>query len=634
MLSMNNKAAHTILFLMTLVLSVSGQFSDITDRTGITHVCQSGELLGAGGAFVDINGDNYIDMVLAGGAQEDQVYINQQDNTFAEETWRLQYDQSDKGVTSGVSIGDVNNDGCKDIFLTTISSSSSNILLVNNCDGTFSDLSTISGIDDANRSVHSIFIDVNGDGFLDIYVINYIREDRFVSDSTGMATGFDHRCDANMLYINDGAGKFVDMTAAYDASGNGCALAVAAYKLGGSGGDSLSIMIANDFGAWLQPNETLLIEDNGGVTDVAESYGLDAQMFGMGIAFTDVNDDGRLDVFVSNLGENRFFVSGEMGNYSDQIKQYGLGQSNDIRNHTSWGCDFEDFNGDGYDDLMVARGHIPSAEFLNANIQDTSILYIFDPMTQAFVRSIESQFHVEGRNRGLFTGDIDNDGDLDLCIATVSINAADEINSSSLYRIYENTFDQGHSFLNLDLINRLNRVEDFVQIFVHTDRGVFNKNKSIDGSFCSYSDDRVLIGLGDAQVIDSVTIIWDDNTNSTYSTVELNSFIRITQGITDIQDQMDLSVSTNDIVFKNDLRVYPNIIGNGSRTINILSDSGFEPTTQVIIYDMNGRLYIPQYDISPNFIQLNTHHSLPTGIYILSVRDQAQSRNVKIVVSR
>ena len=619
---------------MTLVLSVSGQFSDITDRTGITHVCQSGELLGAGGAFVDINGDNYIDMVLAGGAQEDQVYINQQDNTFAEETWRLQYDQSDKGVTSGVSIGDVNNDGCKDIFLTTISSSSSNILLVNNCDGTFSDLSTISGIDDANRSVHSIFIDVNGDGFLDIYVINYIREDRFVSDSTGMATGFDHRCDANMLYINDGAGKFVDMTAAYDASGNGCALAVAAYKLGGSGGDSLSIMIANDFGAWLQPNETLLIEDNGGVTDVAESYGLDAQMFGMGIAFTDVNVDGRLDVFVSNLGENRFFVSGEMGNYSDQIKQYGLGQSNDIRNHTSWGCDFEDFNGDGYDDLMVARGHIPSAEFLNANIQDTSILYIFDPMTQAFVRSIESQFHVEGRNRGLFTGDIDNDGDLDLCIATVSINAADEINSSSLYRIYENTFDQGHSFLNLDLINRLNRVEDFVQIFVHTDRGVFNKNKSIDGSFCSYSDDRVLIGLGDAQVIDSVTIIWDDNTNSTYSTVELNSFIRITQGITDIQDQMDLSVSTNDIVFKNDLRVYPNIIGNGSRTINILSDSGFEPTTQVIIYDMNGRLYIPQYDISPNFIQLNTHHSLPTGIYILSVRDQAQSRNVKIVVSR
>ncbi len=619
---------------MTLVLSVSGQFSDITDRTGITHVCQSGELLGAGGAFVDINGDNYIDMVLAGGAQEDQVYINQQDNTFAEETWRLQYDQSDKGVTSGVSIGDVNNDGCKDIFLTTISSSSSNILLVNNCDGTFSDLSTISGIDDANRSVHSIFIDVNGDGFLDIYVINYIREDRFVSDSTGMATGFDHRCDANMLYINDGAGKFVDMTAAYDASGNGCALAVAAYKLGGSGGDSLSIMIANDFGAWLQPNETLLIEDNGGVTDVAESYGLDAQMFGMGIAFTDVNDDGRLDVFVSNLGENRFFVSGEMGNYSDQIKQYGLGQSNDIRNHTSWGCDFEDFNGDGYDDLMVARGHIPSAEFLNANIQDTSILYIFDPMTQAFVRSIESQFHVEGRNRGLFTGDIDNDGDLDLCIATVSINAADEINSSSLYRIYENTFDQGHSFLNLDLINRLNRVEDFVQIFVHTDRGVFNKNKSIDGSFCSYSDDRVLIGLGDAQVIDSVTIIWDDNTNSTYSTVELNSFIRITQGITDIQDQMDLSVSTNDIVFKNDLRVYPNIIGNGSRTINILSDSGFEPTTQVIIYDMNGRLYIPQYDIRPDFIQLNTHHSLPTGIYILSVRDQAQSRNVKIVVSR
>ena len=628
---MNNRAAHTVLFLMTLVLSVSGQFSDITDRTGITHVCQSGELLGAGGAFVDINGDDYIDLVLAGGAQEDKVYINQQDNTFAEETWRLQYDQSDKGVTSGVSIGDINNDGCKDIFLTTTSESSSNILLVNNCDGTFSDLSTISGINDANKSVHSIFIDVNGDGFLDIYVINYIREDRFVSDSTGAATGFDHRCDANLLYINDGTGRFSDMTEAYGASGNGCALAVAAHKLGQSG-DSLAIMIANDFGAWLQPNETLLIEEGGGVTDVAESYGLDAQMFGMGIAFTDVNDDGRLDVFVSNLGENRFFVSEETGNYTDQIKQYGLGQSDDIPNHTSWGCDFEDFNGDGYDDLIVARGHIPSAEFLNANMQDTSILYTFDPMTQAFVRSVESQFYVGGRNRGLFTGDIDNDGDLDVCIASVSINAADEISPSSLFRIYENNFERAHSFLNIDLINQLNRVEDFVQVFVHTDRGVFHKNKTIDGSFCSYSDDRVFIGLGDAQVIDSVTIIWDDNSSSMYSTVELNSFIRITQGISDIQDQMDLSVSTSDLTLQNDLIIYPNIIDSGSRTINVLSESDFDQNTQVILYDMNGRSYIPQYDLSSELIQLTTQF-LPAGVYVLSVRDQFQSRNVKVVVS-
>ena len=502
---------------------------------------------------------------------------------------------------------------------------------MNNCDGTFSDLSTISGINDANKSVHSIFIDVNGDGFLDIYVINYIREDRFVSDSTGAATGFDHRCDANLLYINDGTGRFSDMTEAYGASGNGCALAVAAHKLGQSG-DSLAIMIANDFGAWLQPNETLLIEEGGGVTDVAESYGLDAQMFGMGIAFTDVNDDGRLDVFVSNLGENRFFVSEETGNYTDQIKQYGLGQSDDIPNHTSWGCDFEDFNGDGYDDLIVARGHIPSAEFLNANMQDTSILYTFDPMTQAFVRSVESQFYVGGRNRGLFTGDIDNDGDLDVCIASVSINAADEISPSSLFRIYENNFERAHSFLNIDLINQLNRVEDFVQVFVHTDRGVFHKNKTIDGSFCSYSDDRVFIGLGDAQVIDSVTIIWDDNSSSMYSTVELNSFIRITQGISDIQDQMDLSVSTSDLTLQNDLIIYPNIIDSGSRTINVLSESDFDQNTQVILYDMNGRSYIPQYDLSSELIQLTTQF-LPAGVYVLSVRDQFQSRNVKVVVS-
>ena len=625
------EAFSTVTFFLTLVFSALGQFTDITDRTGVMHVCQSGELLGAGGAFVDINGDDYIDMVLAGGAQADKIYINQKDNTFVEETWRFQYDQTDKGVTSGVSIGDVNNDGCKDIFLTTITSSHSNVLLVSNCDGTFLDLSSTSGINDANNSVHSAFVDVNGDGFLDIYVINYIREDRFESDSTGMATGFDHSCDANVLYINDGTGKFDDMTETYGASGNGCALAVAAYKLG-QGSDSLSIMIANDFGAWLQPNETLLVEETQAFTDVAQSYGLDAQMFGMGIAFTDVNADNRLDVFVSNLGENKFFVSNEQGKYADRIKEYGLGQSEDIPNHTSWGCDFEDFNGDGYDDLIVARGHIPSAEFLNVNLQDTSILYMFDPTTQSYVRSVESQFHNRGRNRGLFTGDIDNDGDLDVCIASVSINTADEVSPNGLFRIYENNFDQGKSFLNIDLINQFNRVENFVQVFVHTDIGVFEKNKSVDGSFCSYSDDRVFIGLGDARVIDSVTIIWDNNSSSNFADVELNSFIRITQGVNDIQDQMDLSVSTNELSIEDDLFISPTIIGAGSTLVEVTSSLEFDQSSQVIVYDMNGRIFLPEYNVSSEIIRLDVQ-GLPTGVYVLSVRDKLQYRNTKLVVA-
>ena len=142
----------------------------------------------------------------------------------------------------------------------------------------------------------------------------------------------------------------------------------------------------------------------------------------------------------------------------------------------------------------------------------------------------------------------------------------------------------------------------------------------------------MFIGLGDAQVIDSVTIIWDDNSSSMYSTVELNSFIRITQGISDIQDQMDLSVSTSDLTLQNDLIIYPNIIDSGSRTINVLSESDFDQNTQVILYDMNGRSYIPQYDLSSELIQLTTQF-LPAGVYVLSVRDQFQSRNVKVVVS-
>ena len=142
----------------------------------------------------------------------------------------------------------------------------------------------------------------------------------------------------------------------------------------------------------------------------------------------------------------------------------------------------------------------------------------------------------------------------------------------------------------------------------------------------------MFIGLGDAQVIDSVTIIWDDSSSSSFANVEPNSFIRITQGVNDIQDQMDLSVSTNEISIINDLFVSPNIIGRGSRLVEITSSSGFDQSSQVIVYDMNGRIFFPDYNVSSEIIRLDTQ-ALPAGVYVLSVLDKLQTRNTKLVIT-
>ena len=95
---------------------------------------------------------------------------------------------------------------------------------------------------------------------------------------------------------------------------------------------------------------------------------------------------------------------------------------------------------------------------------------------------------------------------------------------------------------------------------------------------------------------------------------------------------MDLSVSTNEISIINDLFVSPNIIGRGSRLVEITSSSGFDQSSQVIVYDMNGRIFFPDYNVSSEIIRLDTQ-AVPAGVYVLSVLDKLQTRNTKLVIT-
>ena len=174
---------------------------------------------------------------------------------------------------------------------------------------------------------------------MDIYVLNYIDTLIFERDASGEIIGFDHQCIPNMLYLNNGDFTFSEMTAAYQASGHGCALAVAPVFLDNG---NRGIYLANDFGEYLHPNEFLWFnEDTNTFEEQAATMGLDQAMFGMGIAVGDIDGDLDLDYYVTNMGKNVLMENVD-GKYVDRADVDGVDDTfaNEIERTTGWGTFF------------------------------------------------------------------------------------------------------------------------------------------------------------------------------------------------------------------------------------------------------------------------------------------------------
>ncbi len=495
------------------------------------------EIMGSGVAVTDLNRDGGPDIILVNsgalGADsrppgaENKLYINNGDGTFADKTdeWKL----TSHGYGQGVAVGDIDNDGWTDVFLTTFEGD--NRLLKNTGTG-FVDITTSAGlVSDGKWATSAGFFDYDSDGDLDLYVARYVDfttsnphkvyRNRMLIYSTPLY----YTAVPDQLWQNDGTGKFISVGEAVGISkvaGNGLALAIGDIDADGD----QDIYVANDSDA-----NMLWINDAGKFRDAAPTAGVAYSEMGqeegsMGADMSDTDANGRLDIAVTNFQEEpvSLYRQTEPLLFRELSDAVGIGETS--RQRLSFGLDFFDANNDGFEDLLIANGHIED------NIETNTGLGIFAQQNTLFLNLANGKFadvsDAAGSalkdvqvSRGLATGDLNGDGALDFLI----------MNNGGTAQLAFNRTDPRGNFVILWLEGKTsNRNAIGARVTARIGDKLLQREVMGAQSYLSVSDFRLHFGLGSAEKIDELTISWPGSQPQIITDVVAGKFYHIRQG--------------------------------------------------------------------------------------------------------
>ncbi len=635
----------TTVLCFVLVLS-SAQYVDETIDAGILHAHAQPSLMGGGAAFFDYNLDGWIDIYMTGGENSDKLYENQGGNRFIDRSELLPHNPGKTGTTSSVTTGDINNDGCVDVILTTFNRDDPTIILKNNCDGTFTEMTATSG-SLTGPGIGATLFDYNNDGMLDLYVINYIDSLIFIKDEDDNIIGFDHKCYPHYLYRNNGDFQFENVTEQYQVGGNGCTLAVAVLPLKDG---QWGIYLANDFGEFIMPNQLFVYnEESDSFDEKSQEYGLDVAVYGMGIAIGDYDNDMDFDIYVTNMGQNAFMVN-EGGVYVDKAVEYGIDNTyvNPPEFSTGWGTFFFDYDNDKDLDLFVANGFVPAADFLSPSIVDPCKL--FSNTTNGFFDATEqANVGVTTINRGSIYGDTDNDGDLDIVITNTIFGG--EYDDVASYRFLKNE-GATLNFIKIELEGvESNRDAFGAQLVLYIDDETYLQYLFSSGTHASQSSSIVHFGLGDAQGADSLKVMWPSGLTTMHYDIPGNQMVHIVEGTADFgvvgclnpEDPyynplatIDGGCSTGtsgsrDLAYDDSaVAIYPTL-SDGHFFINPKSDLG---ECRLEVVDGSGRLIDSKklYLLSGNIQEIEISNAYP-GIYFLHLISSDLHYTSKVIIT-
>jgi hypothetical protein len=512
----------------TIAGSVSGQdFQEVSLAAGIDHYCYDPHRVCGGVAFFDYNGDGLEDLYLTGGGRADRLFRNKGDGTFADATEDAGLTVVKRFRTVGVVTGDVDSDGDRDLFVTT-GPDQRNVLLRNNGDGTFSDVSEQAGITGTAWSTSATFGDYDIDGDLDLYVGNYATYDGLPYDEH-LTGGL-----ANQLYRNRGDGTFEEVAAeAFADNSEGLTIAVAFADLNGD--FEIDLYVANDFGQLFLPNALLINEaSSGAFSDVGKSSGTDADMNGMGIAIGDYDEDGDFDLYVSNMDRNRLFENrSESGSQELRFQDVSVEKGVADSLSTSWGTAFFDYDNDSHLDLFVANGRV----LPTYNLADPRrALRLIQQHVNRVYRGAADRSLTEvttagiadsARGRGLAFADYDADGDLDLFVAVVSKDEKTTVRA----RLYRNEVGTRNHWLKVDL-RGTESIRDAFGSVVRAVSGDRSWLRIVDGgsSYLSQSSSVVHFGLGNTAAVDSLIVTWPGGKREAFADLRADQTVRIVEG--------------------------------------------------------------------------------------------------------
>lgn len=506
------------------------RFEDIAAKAGLRFELRNGaagdfhqpELMLGGVGVLDYNNDGCMDIFFTNGAAmpslkktgpeySNRLFRNNCDGTFTDVTEKAGV--GGEGYSMGVAIGDYDNDGYPDIFVTGVNR---NFLYHNRGDGTFEDVTEkahLTGVDPHYGklwSVSAAWVDVDNDGWLDLFVTNYVQWDPKLEPTCGTKhQPLYCRPDAyhdtpNQLFRNNHDGTFTDISESSGIGkhlGKGMGVAVADYD-----GDGLmDIFVANDS----VPN--FLFHNLGGgkfeETGLLAGVALDDNgrpVAGMGADFRDFENDGRPDLIVTGMVNDTYPLfrnTGKSPMFDDDTAESGLALV--TRTLTGWGVGFYDLDNDGFKDVFTANAHFPALDrYLGtaAALPNSIFHNLGDGRFEDVSKNAGTDFQVSGQYRGVAFADFDNDGRVDAVVTNVNGPA----------RLFHNITEGAGHWLALKLTGTHSNRDGIgakIAVTLPDGRKLYNHCTTSVG-YASSSEPLVRFGLGNATTAKLIEIRW------------------------------------------------------------------------------------------------------------------------------
>ena len=536
----------------SLSLPSFSRFTDVAEQAGLTQAIVYGptgevpyiiESMGGGCAFFDFDNDGWIDIFILGGRLLDSVpsgsgnrlYRNNRDGTFTDVTAKSGL--GDPGWANGVCVGDYNNDGFEDLFLTYYGH---NRLYRNNGDGTFIDVTTRAGLLHSGDRFGTgcTFLDYDRDGHLDLFVANYVEFDLATAPkpSIHVATcsyqGVAVYCGprglpipTHALYRNNGDGTFTDVSKASGIAALKTSYGLTAVSLDVDEDGWPDIMVAADS----TPSLLFMNNHDGTFREEALVRGLAVssngqEMAGMGIAPGDYDLDGHIDIFKTHyqLQSNGLYHATGKGDFDDVTVESGIGTE---RRFVSWGDCMLDLDNDGWPDIFYVTGNVyPELEHIFSRFPARSQPILFRNLRNGTFAAIGNEggpaLAAHHCSRGCAFGDFDNDGDIDILV----------MNQNEAPSLLRNDAPPGNNWIKIRLEGtKSNRSAIGARVLVRYGEHVQAQQVMSQTSYLSANDPRLHFGLG-AESTAGVEVHWPSGAVENYKAQRANQLVTVREG--------------------------------------------------------------------------------------------------------
>ena len=544
---MNKRLCACLMFLLLMPGGAKAQtvsFTNATQAAGIRFTHNSGkagkkwlpETMGAGGAFFDADGDEWLDILLINGKDWQArgkkslpaLYKNKQNGTFADVTAGSGLDVELYGI--GVAIGDYDNDGDEDVYITALEGDR---LYRNDGKGKFQDATKAAGIQNANFGTSAAWLDYDRDGKLDLFVANYVQwsadKDLWCSldgATKSYCTPESYKGNSSKLYRNLGGGKFEDASkkaGVDDATSKSLGVAVLDYNMDGWA----DLFVAND----TQPNKLYrnlkngTFEEEGMVAGVA--FGEDGVARGaMGVDAADFDGSGRPHLVVGNFSNQMLGLYHNEGSglFVDEAPISSVGRQSLLT--LAFGTFFFDYDLDGLLDIFVANGHIEEEiEKVQPKVKYKQAPHLFHNLGKGkfedVVPKMTGSLNTPMVARGAAYGDYDRDGDLDILMTT----------NHGPAQLFRNDIGNRNNWLCVNTVGtKANKDGIGAVVRMETATGKQWNTVRSGSSYCSQSDLAVTFGLGKDTAVKTVEIEWPGGQKERLTNVPANQCITVEEG--------------------------------------------------------------------------------------------------------